>query len=388
MAESPISSESSGGLFPRPAGQADNGTTISEDMVETIIGRPDSLITGPNRAPAASAPEGNDVLSDVLHAFRVARAASLRVELATPLAVDFPSTLAPLVCPGIMQCSVLHIVAQGSCWIEAQAMARRQLPTGSIVWLLRGQAHRMGVGDAQEPISASEFVPAPPWGQLGVLRSRGGRGEHTRLVCVFLRSDGIVFNPILGGLPPLLVVRKDAERDGDWIHINADRIVQEATVTRVGGACLFARLTELLCVEILRRHLTATEDGQTGCLAALADRHVAAALACFHTHPGREWSLQEVAARAGVSRTALIDRFRRVLAVPPMRYLTRWRLQLAAEALCSSQKSAAQIAEEVGYGSDVAFSRAFKRETGIAPAAWRRSHRESTITVPGPARKQ
>lgn len=346
------------------------------------------MITGPNRSSSVAAPEDIDVLSDVLNAFRVTRAASLRVELAAPRAVDFSSTLAQRVHPGATRVSLLYIVAQGSCWIEVQGAARCQLPNGSTAWLLRDQAHRVGVGDGREPVSASELIPAPPWRQPPVLRTCGGCGEDTRLICVFLRYDEFFFTPVLDDLPPLLVVSKGVADDGHWTGIITDRVVQEATATRNGGACLVARLAEVLSIEILRRHMIAAQDRCAGSPVALADRHLAAALACFHAHPGREWSLKEIAARAGVSRTALIDRFRRLVAVPPMRYLTRWRLRHAAEALRNSQRSVAQIAEEVGYGSDAALSRAFKREMGIAPAEWRRSQRQSTTEVPGAARKQ
>ena len=136
---------------------------------------------------------------------------------------------------------------------------------------------------------------------------------------------------------------------------------------------IVARMTEVLFIEILRHHVASMAAGETGWLAALTDRQMAQALACFHRRPDHAWTLNEVARSAGTSRTGLIDSFRRVLGVSPMHYLTQWRLQLAVRALRDSRQSTSQIAANVGYGSEAALSRAFKRETGLAPSEWRSS---------------
>lgn len=338
-----------------------------------MTGRTQSLTEGPKPQDAERDIAPADVLSDALNVFRVTGAALLRGELVAPAAVDIPeaATYARYVHPGATRIMVMHIVAEGSCCVEVDGAGRRQLPPGSIVGFPRGQAHRLSVGEGATPVRVSTLLPPPPWPELPTLRS-GGTGPRTRLVCVYLRCDELLSNPILNSLPPLLVV-SPGRGDSDWIAANVQHIDREAALKRPGGDCLIARLTELLFIEILRRHIETLDDAATGWLAALGDRHLARALACFHSDPARQWTVEEVARRAGMSRTAMTQRFQRVLNVSPMRYLTSWRLQLTAQALRSSDKTTAQIAAEVGYGSETALSRAFKRETGCAPIEWRRN---------------
>lgn len=341
-----------------------------------MIERTESLTRGPLRDDAARGLAGSDVLSDALNVFRVTGAALLRAEFEAPSAFDIPeaSAYARFLHPGATRIMVLHIVAEGTCWVQAEGIPRRQLSKGSIIGFPLGNAHRIGAGQGATPIPASNLLPPPPWRELPVLRT-GGDGPQASLVCVYLRCDELLSNPILNSLPPVLVVVPDEERDAQWIQANADHIVKEAMIGRAGGECLIARLTELLFIEILRRHIEGLPEEATGWLAALADRHLAQALSCFHGAPERQWTLDDVARKSGMSRTALIESFQRVLDTPPMRYLTLWRLQLAAQSLKSTRKTTAQIADDVGYGSETALSRAFKRETGYAPAEWRRHRR-------------
>lgn len=347
-----------------------------------MTGRTDYLIGRPISDGAVPGPAGGDVLSDMLNVFRVTGAALLRAEMTAPIAADIPAaaSLAQVLHPGAVRVVVMHIVAKGTCWVEAEGVPRRQLPEGSVIGFPRGDAHRLGVGDAVRPLPAAKLMPSLPWAELPVLRNAVD-GRETQLVCVYLRCDELLSNPILDELPPVLCITpEDTDGDGDgWIASNARYIAREALTARPGNACLIARLTELLFIEILRRHISALGAERTGWLAALRDPHLARAIACFHRQPARAWTLGEVAAEAALSRTALVDRFQRVLEAPPMRYLTSWRLQLAARALQGSERTIAQIAEEVGYGSEAALSRAFKRETGASPTEWRRDRRDAGI---------
>jgi AraC-like DNA-binding protein len=340
--------------------------------------RTESLIERSAEEDVVPGPAGSDVLSDALNLFRVTGAALLRGEFTAPSTVDVPtaSSYARVLHPGATRLMVLHIIAEGTCWVEAEGVPRTKLPKGSIVSFPLGHPHRLSAGEGANPVHVSQLLPTPPWTELPVLRNGGG-GEPTRLVCVYLRCDELLSNPIFDSLPPLLIVEPHRGGDGDWIAANVEHIVREASVGRPGGGCLIARLTELLFIEILRRHIASLKEGGTGWLAALGDRHLARALACFHGDPGRQWTLDEVARRAGMSRTGLIEGFQRVLATSPMHYLTMWRLQLAAQALATTHKTMAQIADEVGYGSEVALSRAFKRETGYTPAEWRHQRSRS-----------
>lgn len=349
-----------------------------------MTGNTESLIEGAIREGAVPGPAGSDVLSDMLSVFRVTGAALLRAEMAAPVATDIPpaAMLAHVLHPGATRIVVLHIVAKGSLWVEARGVPRRRLPEGSVIGFPHGDAHRLGVGESARPMPATDLMPPLPWVDLPVLRNTTDNVE-THLVCVYLRCDELLFNPILDSLPPLLCITPDegGDEDAGWIGANTGHIVREATVARPGNACLIARLTELLFIEILRRHIASSGADQTGWLAALADPHLARALACFHHQPARAWTLDEVAVEAALSRTALIERFQSVLEAPPMRYLTLWRLQLAARALRGSDRTLAQIAEEVGYGSEAALSRAFKRETSATPTEWRRGQRAPSRSV-------
>jgi AraC-like DNA-binding protein len=265
---------------------------------------------------------------------------------------------------------IFHIVAEGRCWLEADGEPRRWLDEGDMVAFPLGHSHRMGAGDVDAPVPIATLFPPQPWVELPILR-HGGNGDITRIVCVYLRCDELPFNPVLSSLPNVLIVRRQDEAT-QWTDATVRYIVHETTNGGAGGAGLIARLTELLFIEILRRHIGETRDEDTGWLAALHDRHLAQALLAFHTRPDHNWTVAALARHVGLSRSALVGRFHRLLALTPMSYLTLWRLQLAAQALRNSDAGIAAVAAEVGYGSEAAFSRAFKRHTGVPPSAWRR----------------
>lgn len=343
---------------------------------------PDPMIDTTFRDDAVPGPAGSDVLSDALRVFRVTGAALLRGEFKSPWAWQSPpaATVAAMLHPGATRVMLMHIVADGSCWVEVDGLARRQLTKGSIVGFPLGSAHRMGAGEGACCVPMTSLVPPPPWTELPVLR-HGEDGAPTRIVCVYLRCDELPFNPILASLPPLLVVTPDEQPASRWIAASVPYIVAEATSGRPGSACLVSRLTETLFIEILRHHIAGLGGSSTGWLAALGDRYMARALAALHARPARAWTVPELARHAGLSTTALAQRFHRLLDATPMRYLALWRLQLGAQALLNSDKSIAAIAGEVGYGSEAAFSRAFKEHAGASPGAWRGARRDALDAV-------
>ena len=197
----------------------------------------------------------------------------------------------------------------------------------------------------------------------------GGRGETSEALCGFFHCNGRLFNPLLSALPEVLVVRHDPQRS-PWLTATLQRTFDETLQARAGGAALIARLTELLFLEVVQRYL---EDGDnTGWLGALNDPVVGAALAHFHTEPERPWTLAGLAHEVGASRSVLSDRFTEAVGLSPIRYLTSWRMELAAQRLEETRDPIAEIAAATGYGSAASFNRAFKRQTGEPPAAWRR----------------
>ena len=195
----------------------------------------------------------------------------------------------------------------------------------------------------------------------------------TQVVCGFLGCDARPFNPLLMHLPRAIHLRREAS-DGA-LQSFVELALEESETRAAGSECALARLSELMFVDVIRRHLAGLPPGQTGWLAGLRDELVGRCLGKLHDEPARAWTLETLAREVGMSRSTLMERFSHFVGVPPMQYLAQWRMHLAAGKLTSSSKSLATIAGEVGYGSEPAFSRAFKRELGIAPARFRKSGR-------------
>ena len=193
----------------------------------------------------------------------------------------------------------------------------------------------------------------------------------TRIVCGFLASDNVMENPLLNALPRLFKVDM-RDSAAPWLKTSLQFGAREAAHVRQGIATVLSKLAELLFVEAIRRHIDTLPEGRTGWLAGLRDRFVGRALSLLHANPASPWTVDMLASKVGLSRSALAQRFTDLVGVPPMQYLARWRLQTAAGYLRSVDKSVAAVAEHVGYDSEAAFNRAFKREFGVPPAKWRR----------------
>jgi AraC-like DNA-binding protein len=202
----------------------------------------------------------------------------------------------------------------------------------------------------------------------------GGGGAVTRLVCGYLACDARLARMLLAGLPPLVRVNVRGSEAGAWLEASVRYALGEARSPRPGGASVLAKLAEVLFIEVLRLYMNEQAGGHTGWLAAVNDRIVGGALAALHKHPAQAWTLEALAREAGTSRSVLAERFQLLVGSAPMQYLTQWRMMLAANLLSHSNVPLARIAEDVGYQTDTAFSRAFRREYGEPPAAWRRSH--------------
>jgi transcriptional regulator GlxA family with amidase domain len=202
----------------------------------------------------------------------------------------------------------------------------------------------------------------------------GGGGTSTRLVCGYMACDPLLSAPILDALPPILKVNIKADRSGQWLEQSILHLVEEAASDRAGGEAMLAKLSEALFVDTLRRFVAALPEQQNGWLAGARDPAVGKSLALLHGRVDHPWTIAELAQEVGLSRSALVDRFSRYLSEPPMAYLTGWRLRLAARALATTPRGVAEIAADVGYESEAAFNRAFKRAFGSPPARYRREH--------------
>ncbi|HEV2085312.1 MAG TPA: AraC family transcriptional regulator, partial [Gemmatimonadales bacterium] len=200
----------------------------------------------------------------------------------------------------------------------------------------------------------------------------GGGPPAATFVCGFLGCDRRPFNPLLASLPRLLHMRRMSSA---WLDGFARQVTKESQLGRPGADSVLTRLAELMFIELLRRYLEELPPGQTGWLAGLRDEVVGRALEMLHTRPGHPWTLEELAREANSSRSSLAKRFAELVGQPPMQYLTQWRMQVAANLLAQSGAKIATIGREVGYDSEAAFSRAFKKATGVAPGAWREGRR-------------
>lgn len=245
------------------------------------------------------------------------------------------------------------------------------LGAGDVVLFPHGDPHVMASSTEVKAVPAWEVYSAPPPGEVVGLRYGGG-GDITRLVCGFLACEKGPCNPLLESLPPILRVNVRTDSAATWIETSLRFGASEAVAQRAGGATVLAKLSELLFVEAVRRYIESLPVEQTGWLAGLRDRFVGRALTLMHAHSERAWTVEELAKQVGLSRSALAERFTELLGQPPMHYLARWRLQVAAHLLRSRGLSVAQVAEQIGYESEAAFNRAFKREMGVPPATWRK----------------
>jgi AraC-like DNA-binding protein len=317
-----------------------------------------------------------DALSDALRVLRLTGAVFLDAEFTAPWCVVSQSgQSASSVLSGGASIVFFHVLTEGHCKARlASGGETLELVAGDLVMLPRDDTHLLGSDLHLAPTLADTLVQPAADGDLMRIE-HGGGGERTRLVCGFLRYDQRLTGPMLETLPRLLRVPLGGGSTAAWLTSLLQAGARETAAPRPGAETVLAKLSELLFVEALRRHIELMPEQQTGWLAGLRDRFVGRALALMHERPGHDWSVEELASAVGLSRSSLAQRFADFIGQPPMQYLTRWRLTVAAQRLRSETASLARIAEDSGYDSEAAFNRAFKRALGTTPAAWRRSTR-------------
>ncbi|OWV77117.1 AraC family transcriptional regulator [Rhizobium sp. R339] len=270
-----------------------------------------------------------------------------------------------------------HIVVAGRCWLKVEAEVT-DLEAGDVLVFPFGTGHQLGAGRDGMLVLPTRDLPQKPWREIPVLRY-GAESEGVRLLCGYLQWEGLSFGPLRQALPKLIHVRtraaNESDWDGDWLRATIRQMTDEVDRPRAGGVSMLPRLTEIIFIEILRHQIMMAAPHATGWLAALADPALSRCLSLIHDDPHRDWSLDELAACAGLSRSALADRFQSILATSPIRYIRDWRLTLASMALTTSTQPIAAIAYDAGYATEAAFNRAFSRAFGTPPAAWRAAAR-------------
>jgi len=312
-----------------------------------------------------------DILSDVLRSIRLSGAIFFNLRAAAPWVAETPAggSIVRTMFPGSDHLMLYHLVVRGAAWIAVPGEDSLQLAAGDIIVLPHGDAHTLASAPGLHSQPDISLYRPPADRQLPVRVTMGDpRHEATEIVCGFLGCDRRPYNPLLAALPRL--IRVNAEQGGPlatYVHI----ALAESQQPRPGGQTVLGHLSELMFVDVVRRYLEGLPPDQSGWLAGLRDPYVGRALAALHRDPAQGWTIESLAQRVGLSRSALAERFTQFVGQPPMQYLANWRMQLAAQQLRGGTDQVAVIANRVGYESEAAFSRAFKKAAGAAPSTWR-----------------
>lgn len=336
------------------------------------------------------APMTQDTLSDLLRGVRLQGALFFHVNCTAPWVTGAPEArrMAPIVMPHAEHLMEYHVVLEGNCWVGALGDPPVQLQAGDVVLFPQGDAHILSSTAGMQASPDIDFLREwrPP--QLPFMLREGEKGRSqdadvsdnvtTSLLCGFLGCDRGPFNPLLSALPKMILASSFEHGNGNDGHGDENLIsiahiaMEESRKKQPGGEVMLERLSELMFVNLIRHYIRRLPPDQSGWLAGLRDRYVGRALAFIHESPEKPWSLDVLASNVGLSRSALHERFILILGMPPIHYLTSWRMQLASRRLLDGNSRVLSIAIDSGYESEAAFSRAFKRHVGKSPAAWRR----------------
>lgn len=306
-----------------------------------------------------------DLLSEVLHDLRLARASYGRSELTAPWGIEIPYK------EGVR----FHFIAEGGCWMLTRAHAPIYMDCGDVVLLPHGTGHVITDQPVRRPLSLAEVGPELV-GSSTYRLTTGGGGARSLIVCCTIGFEGPTAHPLVQLLPQILHVRGSDASDSSLptlLEMMADEVIHP----KIGSATIMARLADIVMTRIIRAWVETRPAELTGWLAAVKDEQIGAALAAIHRRPGHGWDVESLAALAGMSRSKFSERFTYLLRISPARYLLQWRMYLAASWLRTGDLAIAQVAAQLGYESEASFSRAFKRFMGVSPgvartaAAWR-----------------
>jgi AraC-like DNA-binding protein len=331
-----------------------------------------------------------DVLSDVIRVVRLSGAVFFTTEFSSPWAIESSPELLASFGSSEAECFALfHILIEGDCLVECDGHPPARMSTGDVIVFPNGDPHRMRSADGTTWARIDSVLPAGSGEGLPVV-CFGGGGHTSRFICGILNCDQR-FNPLFAGLPTMLLVRagddytsievidgsgqrpaRVPQGSGTWLATTLKFTVNEASAARPGSAAMLGRLTELMFVEILREYMQQLPPDDGGWLAGLNDPQVGKALRLLHLQPTRDWTVDDLAREVAISRSALAQRFSDLVGEAPIRYLASWRIQLAKQMLREGTQTVQEVATHVGYESEAAFNRAFKRATGSPPAAWRK----------------
>lgn len=303
-----------------------------------------------------------DALSEVLRLSRFSASVTLDATAHEPWCVSVPAS---------DSVARAHLVIEGECHVRATGAGEATLRAGDFIFLPGGGAHLVGAPLEAEAVSFASVVRAPIAGELLPVRI-GGRGSATRWISFTLTFERHLAEPLMGALAPMVVVDVEGSAPLGWLTQELGLALSGSDAPFLGATATRSRLAELVCVEALARHVQSMPRGGRGWLAGVNDRYVGRALALVHGRPSEPWTVEKLGRIVGLSRSSLAERFSEVMGEPIFAFLTRWRLQLAAENLLTTTRRVESIAREAGYESASAFAHAFKRAFGKPPTAWRR----------------
>lgn len=338
---------------------------------------------------AVAAPLGKlDPLSEVLRTVRLKGALFFILDATSPWCDEVPSAkdFAHIILPAARHVVSYHVVVEGRGVATMPGLEPVAFEAGDIIVVPHGDPYLMsgtpGIPPAMDREETLQFFRDLAAGRLPFfIPDGGGKPPKARFICGFLGCDLSPFNPLLATLPRILLIRRPGGDHSDLLDSLIELAVTEISRSRPGGESIRLALSELIFVELLRRHLETLSPDRPGWLAGLRDPVVGRALALLHAEPAQAWTLDELAGAAAVSRSVLAERFSRCVGETPMRYLMLWRMQLAARLLADGADKVAAVGEQVGFRSEAAFSRTFKKVTGLSPAEWRHTARNPLDTT-------
>ena len=286
-------------------------------------------------------------------------------------AIDALERVVHMLAPGTERVVGYHLVTEGKALVGLEASEDVALTAGDIVIIPHGDPHRVTNGTPSKLIDTSPALAKWLAGDVSSMELGGG-GERTHFVCGYFGCERHAARLFLAGLPSLIKINLRTDAAGRWLENSIRHLLDEAKSRRPGGAVVLSKMAEAFFIETLRRYMQQLPLEQRGWLAGARDPVVGAALALLHRQPCHSWTVSELAAEIGASRSLVAERFVLFLGEPPLTYLVRWRLQLAARLLQTTQKTILQVVVDVGYESEAALNRAFRREFGLPPAQYRR----------------
>ncbi|MGH9773278.1 MAG: cupin domain-containing protein [Candidatus Acidiferrales bacterium] len=318
-----------------------------------------------------------DAFSQILSGIKLNGAVYFTAEFSAPWGLTTPASnaMAARVAPEAEHLVLYHLVVEGGARIELMDGQLLELEAGDVVVLPNADPHHMSSGKGANR-------PFPNYGIAAKIQSHdlsplhaGGGGKVSRFVCGYMTCDRYACRPLLGGLPPVFKVHLRTAQSGQWLENSILHLVEEAASSRIGSQAMLAKLSETLFIDTLRRYVAGLPEHQMGWLAGTRDPIVGKSLGLMHNRIAHPWTIAGLADQVGISRSSLVERFTRYLSEPPMSYLTRVRLESAARSLERTSRGIAEIAASVGYESEAAFNRAFKREFGHPPGRYRSDRR-------------